>query len=156
MGYRFPDWTRRAPRYRDRTPQSAGLPDIPLFGTVGNKPASEEEERITNSLQKNSNVSGFIFQWRVPTDKSLPAHDKIIDWLVFSRGKKHALEFFGKVGHGLNILQEAKDRDRVNDLNETFERIGVEPLVPERTILFWWQNPQNIQYTWDRIIKSVF
>lgn len=150
--YRVPKIRRPAP-----VPRSLKQQESPLIGTVGAQPASADEERITRSLGKNSAVNGYIFQWSVYTAQSLPDNEKRVDWLVFSRGRRFPLEFYGKAGHGLNNLQEEHDRRRENELNLAFSKMGVEPLQ----IIHWWEVGEQLQgaerqFEFDRIIRRMF
>lgn len=126
MSFRFPAKSKKPdlPGIIRTPSQILGDTEV-LTGIVNGRDASDLEERFANALRKAG--LGFYFQWLVETRYSLPAQEKVVDFIVYANKRVYPVEIYGDYFHESYGARQ-HDMIRERELNDVFATYGWEDL----------------------------
>lgn len=106
----------------------------PLTGMIGDKPASDIEERFYRGCLTNNIKSKF--QEEIPVATSLPGQEKQIDFILKDR---QAVNVHGEIGHS-SSSDKARDAVRNAYIDEALAKEGLPPI---QTVYWYELNSQQ-------------
>lgn len=124
MGFRYKKMRTPSPPRVEALSQTGGDDEV-LTGEVQGQNASDLEERFARALE-NVGVS-FRFQMPVQTAHSLRGQEKNVDFLLYSGERQYPVEVYGPYFHETSA-HRLKDEERERELNDAFQKMGLEKL----------------------------